>query len=146
MGAAHDKLYTASELAAALGTTARALRFYESKGLLAPRRAGTRRVYDYRDRARLQLILRGKRLGFSLAQIKEYLALYQVDTGRRGQLAHLKRLVAERIADLEQRRRAINETLRELREIGEQVDAALASPGTAAAPCRRATRYPEEQR
>ncbi|MBV9755883.1 MAG: MerR family transcriptional regulator, partial [Alphaproteobacteria bacterium] len=70
-----DQFYTVTQLSAELGVTPRAIRFYETKGLLAPRRAGTTRVYTHRDRARLILILRGKRLGFSLREIKEYLEL-----------------------------------------------------------------------
>ena len=70
-----DNIYSVTELANLLGITPRAIRFYESKGLVSPRRAGTTRVYNYRDRGRLQIILRGKRLGFSLAEIREYLHL-----------------------------------------------------------------------
>ena len=84
-----SRLYSASELATEFKTTPRALRFYETKQLLNPRRAGRRRIYDYRDRARLMLILRGKRLGFSLADIREYLELYEIDTSRIGQLKRL---------------------------------------------------------
>ncbi|MBX6742408.1 MAG: MerR family transcriptional regulator, partial [Acetobacteraceae bacterium] len=69
------ELYTVNQLAAELGITGRAIRFYEAKGLIAPRRAGTTRVFDRRDRARLLLVLRGKRLGFSLAEIREFLDL-----------------------------------------------------------------------
>ena len=66
-------LYTVTELAEQLGTTPRALRFYEDKGLVSPRRAGTTRIYTHRDRGRLALILRGKRLGFTLREIRERL-------------------------------------------------------------------------
>jgi len=83
------RLYSATELADEFGTTPRALRFYETKHLLSPRRAGTRRIYDYRDHVRLGLILRGKRLGFTLADIREYLELYEIDTS---QISQLKRL------------------------------------------------------
>ena len=101
MSRADDRLLTATELAAELGTTPRALRFYEIKGLIKPDRVGSRRVYGHRDRGRLQLILRGKRLGFSLAQIKEYLELYDADVGQHAQMHRLADLVAARIADLE---------------------------------------------
>lgn len=76
---APGRLYTVTELAAELGMTARAIRFYEDKGLITPQRAGTTRVYSSRDRARMILILRGKRLGFSLGTIREYLDLYDAD-------------------------------------------------------------------
>jgi len=125
MNTLRHQLYTAGELAEEFGTTARALRFYESKGLLEPRRAGTRRVYDYRDRARLQLILRGKNLGFSLAQIKEYLALYDADPAHHEQIHRLRALVSERIADLERRHRSLKTALAELRAIAAQVEAAI---------------------
>ena len=97
--------------------TPRALRFYETKGLIAPRRAGARRVYDYRDRARLNLILRGKRLGFSLAEIRDYLQLYESDATHAGQLQHLEETVSARIFDLEQQQIALERTLAELKDI-----------------------------
>ena len=84
-----DRLFTITELSDEVGATPRAIRFYESKGLLAPQRAGANRVYSYRDRARLLIILRGKRLGFSLARIQEYLSLYDTDATHKGQLEHL---------------------------------------------------------
>ena len=71
-----DNIYSVTELANLLGITPRAIRIYKSKGLVSPRRAGTTRVYNYRDRGRLQIILRGKRLGFSLAELGEYMHLY----------------------------------------------------------------------
>ncbi|MGB0957676.1 MAG: MerR family transcriptional regulator, partial [Litorivicinus sp.] len=70
-----DRLFSINELAEQFDITARAIRFYEDKGLISPDRAGSRRVYTRRDRGRLQLILRGKRLGFSLEEIREYLDL-----------------------------------------------------------------------
>ena len=71
-----NEVMTVTELARETGVTARAIRFYESKGLLHPQRAGTTRIYTHRERGRLQLILRGKRLGFSLTDIGDYLNLY----------------------------------------------------------------------
>ena len=109
-----QRLYTATELAAALGTTARALRFYESRGLLSPRRAGNRRVYDHRDRGRLALILRGKRLGFSLKEIAEILGLYDSAPGEAGQLWHLLDKIGERRDQLIRQREDIAVTLAEL--------------------------------
>ncbi len=125
-----NRLYGAAELAGEFGITARALRFYEAKGLIAPRRAGARRVYDYRDRARLSLILRGKRLGFSLAEIHEYLALYDADPTQTEQLQRLHEALTERIDDLEQQREALERTLTELTGIRDQVRAALGERGT----------------
>jgi DNA-binding transcriptional MerR regulator len=123
-----DRLYTITELAQELGVTPRAIRFYESKGLLAPQRAGANRVYTYRERARLLIVLRGKRLGFTLRGIKEYLDLYETDPERRGeQLEHLLRGARRRIAELERQRRDLDLTLRELREVEQQTVAALAA-------------------
>ncbi len=121
-----DRLYTVSELARELGLTPRALRFYEDKGLIAPRRAGTTRVYTHRDRARLILILRGKRLGFSLAGIKTYLDLYDADITQRAQLRHLLEAVGARLVELEQQREALEESITELSDIRAQAEAALA--------------------
>ena len=123
------RLYTITELANELGVTARAIRFYESKGLLEPQRAGANRVYTYRDRARLLLILRGKRLGFSLAQIKQYLDLYDADPTRKRQLVHLLRGARQRIEELESQRRDLELTLDELREIETQVLDAMRAAG-----------------
>ncbi|MGE7205100.1 MerR family transcriptional regulator [Sphingomonas sp. NPDC019816] len=77
--------YTITELCGEFGVTARALRFYEDEGLIAPKRRGTQRVYSQRDRARLAWILRGKRVGFSLAEIREMIDLYDLGDGRRQQ-------------------------------------------------------------
>ena len=117
MTADRDKLYTVTELADRLGVTARAIRFYETKGLLSPQRVGSTRVYDYRDRARLQLILRSKKLGFSLADIREYLDLYDPASGQREQQKLLLRKVRARIERLQQQQEALESTLSELREI-----------------------------
>ncbi len=110
-------LFTIGELAAAFALSPRAIRFYEDQGLLAPERAGTQRVYTKRDRARLQLILRGKRLGFSLADIREFLDLYDAGAGRRRQMAMTLDRTRARIADLEQQLEDITITLAELRDM-----------------------------
>lgn len=109
--------YTVTELAEELGITPRTIRFYEAKGLLKPRRAGTTRVYTHRERARMLLILRGKRLGFSLADIREYLDLYDADPSQVRQLQLLTQKVDRRIAELEQQREDLEAALQELREI-----------------------------
>jgi DNA-binding transcriptional MerR regulator len=120
-----DTLYTVTELAELLGVTARAIRFYETKGLLSPRRVGSTRVYSYRDRARLQLILRSKKLGFSLADIREYLDLYDPTSGQREQQQLLLRKVRERIGMLLQQQEALESTLAELRDIESAAEASL---------------------
>jgi DNA-binding transcriptional MerR regulator len=124
-GASMRELFTVNQLAEELGVTARAIRFYEVKGLVAPRRAGTTRVFDRRDRARLLLVLRGKRLGFSLAEIREYLDLYDADRSQVTQVSTLLGKTRQRIAELEQQRRDLDQTLAELREVARQAEAAL---------------------
>ncbi|MBK1841590.1 MerR family DNA-binding transcriptional regulator [Azospirillum sp. YIM B02556] len=126
-----EQLYTVNQLAEELGITPRALRFYEVKGLLAPNRVGNNRVYTKRDRARLKLILRGKRLGFSLAEIREYLDLYNINGGVEQQRNLLKR-VQKRLKDLAQQREDLEATVQELREIEEQVNNTLMELKTAA--------------
>jgi len=120
-----DPFYTVTQLGAELGITVRTLHFYEAQGLIAPRRAGTRRVYTQRDRARMILILRGKRLGFSIREIKEYLALYDVDPTQSEQLEALLKSVHSRMHRLEEQRIALDETLAELRNIELQAETAL---------------------
>ena len=124
-----DELYSVNQLAGELGITPRTLRFYEGEGLLAPRRVGTARVYTRRDRARLLLILRGKRLGFSLAEIKEFLDLYDADRTQVEQLRLLESKVRQRLADLARQRQDLDATIAELSEIEYQVTAALRERG-----------------
>lgn len=114
------ELYGIGELAEELGISQRAVRFYETKGLLKPRRVGINRVYDRRDRARLLLILRGKRLGFSLQEIAEYLDLYDRDPEQKLQTRHLLNKVEQAIEDLQRKRADIDSTLEELAAIREQ--------------------------
>jgi DNA-binding transcriptional MerR regulator len=121
-------LFTVTEMAKDLGMTARAIRFYEDKGLITPRRAGTTRVYSARDRARMILILRGKRLGFSLNTIKEYLDLYDTDVTQHAQLNLLLAAITKRRNQLLAQREAIDEALSELHEITAQAEAALKIP------------------
>jgi len=124
-----EQFYTVTELAEELGTTPRAIRFYETKGLIKPKRAGSTRIYTHKDRARLLLILRGKRLGFSLADIKEYLDLYVLDTTQTEQILLLREKVRKRVSELERQREDLETTLTELAEISELVDDALKSKG-----------------
>jgi DNA-binding transcriptional MerR regulator len=126
---AGEGLQGIAELAIELGVTPRTIRFYEDKGLIAPQRAGTTRVYTRREQARMKLILRGKRLGFTLRQIKEFLDLYDVDRTHREQMRALVGAVRERIEVLRDQRRALEQTLDELIDIERQALAKLASDG-----------------
>jgi DNA-binding transcriptional MerR regulator len=124
------ELFGISELSAEFGISARAIRFYEDKGLLAPRRVNGARVYSRRDRARLALILRAKAIGSSLAEIKHYLDLYGAHgEGRTQQLKFVRDRTDAAIAELESRRAAIEATLAELRVINQSVRTALAAKG-----------------
>ena len=128
-GADRQRLFTITELSAELGVTPRAIRFYESKGLIDPQRVGSNRAYTYRDRARLMIILRGKRLGFSLALIKKYLDLYDADPTHREQIVQLLHGARKRLAELEAQRRDLEQALGELREIETQTLDAMARMG-----------------
>ncbi len=121
-----ERNFTVTQLAAELGVTARTLRFYEDRGLLEPQRLGTTRFYTARDRVRMRLILRGKRLGFSLRDIAQYLDLYDADATGTEQLMALQAAVAARMAALEEQRAALEQTLSELREIARQTNHTLA--------------------
>ena len=109
--------WSIAQLAAEYDVTLRTIRFYEDRGLLTPERRGTVRVYHPRDRVRLGLILRGKRLGFSLDEIATIVDMYDAEPGEEGQLVYLLNQIGTRRAELEQRRRDIDETLRELAEV-----------------------------
>ncbi len=112
-----ERTYTIGELADEFGITTRTIRFYESRGLISPRRAGTNRIYARRDRGRLMLILRGKNLGFSLEDIAEYLQLYDVDPSQRAQTELLIGKVDAAIADLDAKRADLDRSLRDLKEL-----------------------------
>jgi DNA-binding transcriptional MerR regulator len=112
-----ERLYSIGELADELKVTTRAIRFYEAKGLLKPERVGSTRVFRRRDRARLILILRGKRLGFSLRDISEYLSLYDADRTQRTQVNKLLEMVDQRMLMLDQQLHDLETTIGELREI-----------------------------
>jgi DNA-binding transcriptional MerR regulator len=109
--------WTIAEIAAEFGVTLRTLRFYEDRGLLSPERRGTQRIFHPRDRVRLALILRGKRLGFSLDEIATIVDMYDAEPGEAGQLEYLLEQIARRRVELEQRRRDIDETLAELADV-----------------------------
>lgn len=109
-----DRIWTISELAEEFEVTLRTIRHYEDVGLLSPDRRGTSRLFRNRDRVRLGLILRGKRLGFSLDEIARIVNMYDEQPGEAGQLEYLIEQIAARRAELEQRRRDIEETLADL--------------------------------
>jgi DNA-binding transcriptional MerR regulator len=117
--------WSIAELAAEYDVTLRTIRFYEDRGLLTPERRGTVRVYHPRDNVRLGLILRGKRLGFSLDEISTIVDMYDAEPGEEGQLVYLLDQITHRRADLEQRRRDIDETLDELSEVERRCHADL---------------------
>jgi DNA-binding transcriptional MerR regulator len=109
-----NRTFTIRQLCLEFKCTPRALRFYEDKGLLAPARDGLNRVYSYKDRARLQLILRGKRVGLALAEIGEILDLYEVDDGGAQQAAKSLRKFRDRIVALEHQKLDIDNAILEL--------------------------------
>jgi DNA-binding transcriptional MerR regulator len=111
------RTWTISELAAEFGVTLRTLRHYEDFGLLTPERRGTARVFHQRDRVRLELILRGKRLGFTLPEIATIVNMYDEQPGEAGQLQYLLDQIDVRRAELAQRRRDIDDTLAELEAV-----------------------------
>ncbi len=130
--------FTITVLSREFDVTTRTIRFYEDEGLLAPDRRGQARIYGPRDRVRLRLILRGKRLGFSLSEIKEILDLYDREPGEAGQLRHFLAKIAERRAQLRQQREDIDVTLAELATVEARCDERLAELEASAAPARPA--------
>ncbi len=112
--------YTIGHLSREFDVTLRAIRFYEDEGLLAPRRIGSRRVYSKRDYVRLKLILRGKRLGFSLAEVRAMLELYDSAPDERPQLEKFVAALSARRAMLERQREEIDEVLGEIRAFERQ--------------------------
>ncbi len=122
------QFYTISDLSCEFEVTTRTLRFYETKGLLEPRRRGQTRLYSRRDRARLKLILQGKRVGFSLADIKEMLDLYDLKDGKAAQLRVSLRKFKERISDLERQKIDVEEAITDLNRTCQIVEGML-DPG-----------------
>src|SRR5436190_12357968 len=109
--------WSITEVAAEFDITLRTIRHYEELGLVAPERRGTARVFHPRDRVRLALVLRGRRLGFSLDEIATIVDMYDAEPGEAGQLRYLVDQIAVRRSDLEQRRRDIDQTLADLDEV-----------------------------
>jgi DNA-binding transcriptional MerR regulator len=138
MPSARHPVYSISALAKEFALTTRAIRFYEDEGLIAPQRAGRVRVYGERERVRLKLILRGKRLGLALSEIGELLDMYEISRNERGQLAKFVELLAERRARLLQQKEDIDATLAEIdgierecrRQLREAAPARAAAAGT----------------
>jgi len=121
-----ERTYTIRQLCVEFSVTARALRFYEDKGLLSPKRDGMNRVYGYRDRARLTLILRGKRVGLSLSEIREILDLYKAEDGGAAQNARSLKKFRERIVAFEAQREDIDHAIAELRTACDRLEEFLA--------------------
>ena len=112
--------FSISELSQEFDVTTRAIRFYEDEGLLEPHRQGRQRVYSSRDRVRLKLILRGKRLGFSLSEIGDIIDMYDSEPGEVGQLQYFIEKIGVRRKTLKQQRDDIDVTLKELDSIEKQ--------------------------
>ena len=117
MIADRNKFYSVSELAREFAITPRAIRFYEHKGLLSPNRVGGNRIYDYRDKGRLSLILRLKDVGFALDTIKDYLDLYNTEETRLKQLKVGYHAITSRIEGLESEKAEIELSLGKLNEL-----------------------------
>ena len=125
--AEEGRTWTVGELADELGVTTRTLRFYESEGLVTPQRVGTNRVYDQRDRARLRLILRGRRFGMTLDECREIVDMYDgAATSERRQLETLLSRLDEIAADLRARQADLRRTLAEVSEVAGQCRSRLA--------------------
>jgi DNA-binding transcriptional MerR regulator len=120
--------YTIGQLSREFGATTRALRFYEEQGLLFPRRRDAERIYSYKDRARLQLILRGRRVGLSVAEIRQILDLYE-EKGEAAQSAQALRIFKERIAALEAQRQEVDQAISALRQAAGALEARFADCG-----------------
>jgi DNA-binding transcriptional MerR regulator len=150
-----ESTYTISELAREFALTTRAIRYYEDEGLIAPTRQGRARVYGERERVRLKLVLRGKRLGLALAEIAELLDLYEIARNERAQLAKFLDLLADRRGRLLQQKEDIDAVLAEIdgveRECRRRLKDEAAAPRTAGrapaeAPVRRLAPRPAGSR
>ena len=113
--------FSISELATEFDVTPRAIRFYEDHGLLAPRRAGQRRIYSPRDRTRLKLTLRGKRLGLTLSEIRELIDMYEPGRDERPQLKRFLAVLEAHKSSLLQQRRDIEAQLSELQAFEKKI-------------------------
>ena len=130
-----EKTMTIREMCDAYDVTPRTLRFYEAKELLFPIREGQKRLFTKRDRARLKLILRGKRFGFSLEEIRQLLDLYDMGDQQQTQLARTYDIARERLADMERQRDELTEAIDDLKDQlkwGEKMLASMNSTKNAA--------------
>lgn len=123
-----DYPYTIGDLSKEFGATLRTLRFYEEKGLLQPKREGQNRRYSRRDKARLNLILMGKRLGFSLGEIADVLALYDLPDGQRRQLEVTRERLSDQLRVLEVQRADLDKAMSELKSLAREIDKRLDAP------------------
>ena len=120
-------MMTIRQMCDAFDVTPRTLRFYEAKELLSPRREGQKRLFSRRDRGRLKLILRGKRFGFSLEEIRQLLDLYHVGDQQFTQLSRTRELAGERLRDMQRQREELDDAIAELNRQIEWVDQVIAS-------------------
>lgn len=130
-----EKTMTIRQMCDAYEVTPRTLRFYEAKELLFPIRDGQKRLFTKRDRARLKLILRGKRFGFSLEEIRQLLDLYHMGDQQQTQMARTLEIARDRLRDMEQQRDELNDAIADLREQmtwGEDMFASMSQPRSAA--------------
>jgi DNA-binding transcriptional MerR regulator len=125
-----EELLTIRQMCDAFEVTPRTLRFYEARELIFPQRRGQHRLYDRRDRARLTLILRGKRFGFSLEQIRQLLELYQPGGANRSQIAATIGVARERLADMERQYAELDEAIADLRRELSDAEQRLAAAST----------------
>ena len=129
IGARVDKFYTITELTREFGVSTRTLRFYEDEGLINPERRGRTRLFRPADRRLIQEILRGRRIGFTIAEIRDIIRVYKDPPGEVGQLEMLMNKVIEKREELRQKRRDIEETLAELDNVEEACLTRLAEIG-----------------
>jgi DNA-binding transcriptional MerR regulator len=124
-----QRIYSIAELSREFAITPRTIRFYEDEGLIKPRRQGMTRLYSAGDRARLEWIRRGQRLGFKLAEIRELLDLYQVDRTGVQQMRELLRRCRLHIAELEKKKRDLDQHINDFKEVEAHVSAELRQRG-----------------
>ena len=116
-----SKTYSISELSEQFDVTSRTIRFYEDQGLLTPERDGTRRIYHERDRVRLRLIMRAKRLGFSISEIRETFGLYDSASGEIGQMQYVLEVISKRRDTLLQQQEDILHVLEDMKNVEDRI-------------------------